>query len=294
MRNISMLLLLPITIFASSTTAYESDVIIPQALQSTQQSSSIQENLTQTESLDPQTPVYIEKRLPLPTDDDIIIPKALQENPSSQINESTSIEKIPTKDPQSIAIERVINQSNRESDIIIPKALQKNPIHREITITTEVLTPKTAMPIHQSVEIPQIQGTYVLSRGVERNKEIVNAMLFIEKLDDNDFGYYYVTKINHFPASGLPGIFHYDIIKKRFVNKVKETEFTTKPEENIEIKYDGKQLETIMAISVGKRAIIWDKVPDNYQADPSIIKALRDTKEVYTQVYKNNKSFLLD
>jgi hypothetical protein len=294
MRKTSLFLLLPIAIFANPNRTYESDVIIPKALQSSNISSINQTSpFTASPSKDSSTYI-IEQRLPLPVDEDIIIPKSFQDNPTyrAKTEEVVQPQEESIQSPQSVAISRVIQYQPTETvNMATPKMLEYTTNER--TITTEVLTPKTAMPIH-SVEIPQIQGTYILNRGVERNAKIDNAMLIIEKLDEDDFGYYYVSKIDKFPASGLPGIFHYDIIKKRFVNKVKETEFSTKTEENIEIKYDGKHLETILDISVGKRAILWDKVEGNCQADPSIINALRDVQDSYRQIYQNNKNFLLD
>ncbi len=300
MRNISFFLLIPLTVFAIP--AYEDDVIIPQALQNNNNhlinntTLPEEENIIYNNSSSNNTEVIYIQNTQSPSDypPDVIIPKALQNNPSPPTEEIMVTSPLPQA-PQSIAATRVMNHHEGNINNVVPKTVGTE--YGATTVTTQILTPKTAPSIEESyanVEIPQIQGTYVLQSGVERSASIDHAMMVIEKLDEDDFGYYYVRKIGQLPSSGFPGIFHYDRAKKKFVNKVKETENTTRNEENIEIKFDGVQLETILSISVGKRAIIWNKVDKNCQADPSLIKSLSDIKESYTQIYKNNKNYLFD
>lgn len=285
MRNISFFLLVPLTIFALP--VYDDDVIVPQAFQSDNASNAQeQENILYSSPSNDTEINYIQTiQSPSSYPDDVIVPQAFQTNPAPV----TEVVATPVQqNPQSIAAARVMNHQEVNVNSVVPKTFENE--YGTTTINTQILTPKTAKPI----EVPQIQGTYVLHSGVERSASIDHAMMVIEKLDEDDFGYYYVRKIGQLPSSGFPGIFHYDRIKKKFVNKVKDTEVSTRTEENIEIKFDGVQLETILSISVGKRAIIWNKVDENCQADPSLIKSLSDIKESYTQIYKNNKNYLFD
>ncbi len=287
MRNISFLFFLPLTLFATQE-LQDASFVETSYIQS-------QEELDSSPPIEEASITYIEKRLPLPSDPDIIIPSAFQDNPSYIKSEEPTtpvvIEAVQT-DPQSIAAERVIRGLSSSSEMVV----QPKEVIQYTTVQTQIIPPKTAQPIEdiKDIEIPQIQGTYILDKGVERNTNIDKAMMIIEKLDDDDFGYYYVRRIGEHPSTGYLGIFHYNRYKKRFVNKVKEDDVNTKELENIEIKFDGLQLETIQDIAYGQRAIIWNKVDENCQADPSLVKSLSDIKESYRQIYKNNKNFLVD
>lgn len=145
--------------------------------------------------------------------------------------------------------------------------------------------------------IPNIEGVYTLDRGVERNIPLKHAVLVIERLDFDDFGYYYATQMQSFPASSYYGIFHYNQQKNKFLNKTYETNTTTQLHDNITIKFDEKQLETIVSISVGKRAIIWNKVggakdTEQLSYDTILKDAIYEAKNSYLELYKKHPCFL--
>ena len=262
---------------------YESDVIIPKALQSTNQTV----NNTQQQTL---------KKA-----------NAKDNQAETLITTATSISK---KDKEMLGDNLVYGTLDVNSnDVIIPPSLQSKykketiktapkafPKNKPIVKTNNQTDTCQAIQIGDK-SIPNIEGVYVLARGTERNVAIKHALLTIERLDADDFGYYYVTQMQSFPATAYYGIFHYEKEKKRFINKIYETNTTTTTHDNIDIKYDDKQLETIVSINVGKRAILWDKVPGvkdykSLEYDPVLEEALKEAKASYLEIYKRHPCFL--
>ncbi|MCH9741485.1 MAG: hypothetical protein K0U38_11705 [Epsilonproteobacteria bacterium] len=234
-------------------------------------------------------------------DDDVIIPNVLRTDiiQPADTYEEVSLEGNHTE--ETVINETAISYSENidDSDIIIPKALQKNqnyqePSIKEVTPVVETTDSITQTYITQNYTVPNIEGIYTLNEGVERNIQVNNATLVIERLDDDDFGYYYITQLRSHSPTGYYGILHFDAEKNRFLNKTFESSTSTKLNDNIELTYDGKQLQTVLDISVGKRAIIWDKQQDNNTLQPTKVLqlALDEAKNSYIQIYKNNPSFL--
>lgn len=145
--------------------------------------------------------------------------------------------------------------------------------------------------------VPDINGIYTLDRGVERNIEIQKAILVVERLDLDDFGYYYITQLKSYPVNGYYGIFHFDQENQKFMSKIYDSNTTTNLRDNIVIKYDEDQLETIVSISVGKRAIIWNKEKDlkdtnELHLNSTLQDALDEAQDSYFQIYKKHPCFL--
>ena len=263
---------------------YESDVIIPKALQSTNQTL----NYTQQQ-----------------------IPKKANAK-DSQVNtlSSTPTTSISNKDKEMLGDNLVYGTLDVNSnDIIIPPSLQSK-YKKDIIKATPKAFPQNRPIIERDKQtdtcqaiqagdksIPNIEGVYVLAEGTERNVAIKHALLVIERLDADDFGYYYVTQIQSFPATAYYGIFHYEKEKKRFINKIYETNTTTTTYDNVDIKYDDQQLETVVSIDVGKRAILWNKVPGvkdhkSLEYNPILEEALKEAKASYLEIYKKHPCFL--
>jgi len=262
---------------------YESDVIIPKALQSTNQAV----NYTQQ-----QTPKKA---------------NAKDNQANTLITPATSISK---RDKEMFGDDIVYGTLDVNSnDVIIPPSLQSK-YKKEIIKATPKVFPQNRPIVdtdkqtdtYQAIQagdksIPNIEGVYILAEGTERNVAIKHALLTIERLDADDFGYYYVTQIQSFPATPYYGIFHYEKEKKRFVNKIYETDDTTTTYDNVDIKYDDQQLETVVSIDAGKRAILWNRVPGvkdykSLEYDPILEEALKEAKASYLEIYKKHPCFL--
>ena len=262
---------------------YESDVIIPKALQSTNQAV----NYTQQ-----QTPKKA---------------NAKNNQANTPITPATSISK---RDKEMLGDDIVYGTLDVNSnDVIIPPSLQSK-YKKEIIKATPKVFPQNRPIVDtdkqtdtcQAIQagdksIPNIEGVYILAEGTERNVAIKNALLTIERLDADDFGYYYVTQMQSFPATAYYGIFHYEKGKKRFINKIYETNTTTTTHDNVDIKYDDQQLETVVSIDAGKRAILWNRVPGvkdykSLEYDPILEEALKEAKASYLEIYKKHPCFL--
>ena len=262
---------------------YESDVIIPKALQSTNQAV----NYTQQ-----QTPKKA---------------NAKNNQANTPITPATSISK---RDKEMFGDDIVYGTLDVNSnDVIIPPSLQSK-YKKEIIKATPKVFPQNRPIVDtdkqtdtcQAIQagdksIPNIEGVYILAEGTERNVAIKNALLTIERLDTDDFGYYYVTQMQSFPATAYYGIFHYEKGKKRFINKIYETNTTTTTHDNVDIKYDDQQLETVVSIDAGKRAILWNRVPGvkdykSLEYDPILEEALKEAKASYLEIYKKHPCFL--
>jgi len=263
---------------------YESDVIIPKALQSTSQTV----NYTQQQTLK----------------------KVNAKDNQAKTLSSTPATSISKKDKEMLGDNLVYGTLDVNSNnVIIPPSLQSK-YKKEVIGVAPKVSPQNRPLIkadeqadsHQAIQvgdksIPNIEGVYVLAKGSERNVAIKHALLVVERLDADDFGYYYVTQMQSFPATAYYGIFHYKKEKKRFFNKIYETSATTTTRDNVDIKYDNQQLETIISIDVGERAILWNRVlgVKDYKSleyNPILEEALKEAKASYLEIYKKHPSFL--
>jgi len=139
-----------------------------------------------------------------------------------------------------------------------------------------------------------IDGTYVLKEGVYTNggivKKVTHAYMVIEKLSDEDFGYYYATQAEKYPANNDFGIYNYNDDERKFYKKIVLDEKSTKTElrENVELikTDDGVRLTSK---TNGAKIIKWERVPngESVTTDPALADAIRDAKESYTLIYKN-------
>ncbi len=140
---------------------------------------------------------------------------------------------------------------------------------------------------------PNIQGEYSFIQGTDLNvrKVIQEGYLVIEKLNDNNFGYYYTFKVEKATPKTFFGIFHY--YKGKFYQRAIKNEgsFETEDLKNTDIKTDGNKLELEISIEGGTLNILWEN--DNGGAVPfGIQKSLKEAKHDYEEIYKKNFSKL--
>jgi len=147
-----------------------------------------------------------------------------------------------------------------------------------------------------------IEGRYKLERGLymtgDINRgEINHAYMVIEKLDDNDFGYYFADKLRGKDTMSTFGVFHYDEDEKRFHQKFIDGNSFRVRKGGIEIitDDDGRLRLTIKQLG-GRKIIIWRKVKKDAIGviDDTIDNALKDAEDSYRQVYGAKREQVID
>ncbi len=155
---------------------------------------------------------------------------------------------------------------------------------------------------------PTLQGTYTLQEGNysyngkldRQSQNVVSSDLIIEKLDSDDYGYYFTMQIGNLTPTLNNGIFHKQNNKffKRIIyspnitkdsnitidsnisNPPLQTEIT---KDVINIKEDNNTLTINMKVGDGKINIIWTK--ESNSTTPKT-KKLKEAEHEYYKTYK--------
>jgi hypothetical protein len=171
----------------------------------------------------------------------------------------------------------VPKQPNTEATHTDPNSLPVSP-------QVSMLENRTAYEQNKSIA-PNISGTYELETGTDHHKNVSNAYMVIEKLNDQNYGYYYAVQDEKATANAFFGIFRYR--EGTFLNKVLDEGNVTTLNHNITLISEGQRLKLIVIGSFGKRTIIWSRVlEDNKTENKVLSEALADAKISYTQIYK--------
>ena len=129
----------------------------------------------------------------------------------------------------------------------------------------------------------ELQGNYRLEKGQisfgDIKKVINSSDLVIEKLSENDFGYYYTVKIEEHITDKYFGIFSYK--DGEYVQKVIADGGEVSYYDNIELIKEENRLKLTLKTNQGKRTIIWQK---NHETTPTV--ELLEAKKSYTIVCK--------
>ena len=158
--------------------------------------------------------------------------------------------------------------------------VQKNQIIAPTSNTNITTTTILEMPTQKNHEL---QGNYRLEKGQisfgDIRKVINSSNLVIEKLSENDFGYYYTVKIEEHITDKYFGIFSYK--DGEYVQKVISDGGEVSYYDNIELIKEENGLKLTLKTNQGKRTIIWQK---NHESTPTadLLKA----KKIYTNVCK--------
>ena len=136
-----------------------------------------------------------------------------------------------------------------------------------------------------------IEGRYEIQRGLylhgEIHREITHAYIVIEKLDEDDFGYYYALKSGDTAVNSYFGIFHYSADEKKFYFKLLEGEKSTL-RGGLDIVKDGDKIKLTVQMPVGKRVIIFKRAKEiNIEQALILDDAMKEARENYIQVYKD-------
>jgi hypothetical protein len=138
----------------------------------------------------------------------------------------------------------------------------------------------------EAIDVSDISGTYELEKGVDNYKTITKANMIIEKLDHQNFGYYYAVQDEKATPNAFFGIFR--LKNGTYYSKVIESETTTSLNSNIKLIIEDERLKLTVLTSYGRRIIVWSKVVDKTLIqDKELDEAMLDAKNSYTQIYKN-------
>lgn len=166
------------------------------------------------------------------------------------------------------------------------------------TVLKEPLKEKAAPRITKTIieeksTIPNISGTYNLVEGsfIYKNgslalkNKIQDSSIVIEKLDENDFGFYYVTKVEGLHTEGYFGGFTYK--DGQFYQKVIDYPTTnTTLRDNINLSSTKDSLNLTVNTINATRVIHWEKQANDTKPNSSIITALNEEKKAYVQLFK--------
>ncbi len=143
---------------------------------------------------------------------------------------------------------------------------------------------------------PDIQGKYRLVQGTKSfgsgvRKMMEEGYLVIEKLNDNNFGYYYAFSVEKSSPLSFFGIFNYD--KGEFHQRVIKDEgaLTTENLTNTKIVTNGNQLGLDVNIEGGSVSSMWE-YDSSESFSPKIQKSLNEAKKDYKEIYKDKFSQL--
>ena len=239
-----------------ATNQYAEDVIVPEYFSSTKNHTNYVEEIiipeTDSSPISEEaifvTEDYINKNIP--SSDDIIIPESFKKNKETSINTLTDV----------ISQEPIIEVSTTQNNII-----------------------------DKDTDIPDLDyaGYYNLLKGSTHlggNFQQLNyGFLVIEKLDENDFGFYYVIQKGNSAPNNRYGIFHYK--KGKFFQKFLDD---SPLRDNVKVLKSGLELSTMITGNLGEYNLHWQEVSANdiNSLSSKLQEYLKDTKENYRQIYK--------
>jgi hypothetical protein len=166
-------------------------------------------------------------------------------------------------------------------------ALKKPSIVEKAPNLSKVITKlKTSMP-DISGNYSLVKGAYIYSNGSLALQNTIEASsLVIEKLDQNNFGYYYVTKIEGLTTQGYFGGFTYK--DGQFYQKVINYPTTdTTLRDNINLTSTKNSLKLTVNTINAKRIIHWKKEKNLNNTHVSLAPALKEEKKAYLELFKD-------
>jgi len=157
-------------------------------------------------------------------------------------------------------------------------------------IPTQTISEPSTPIIKESV-MPNIEGIFNLiegsykynSDGLTFKHDIKVSSIIIEKLTENEFGYYYVTKLDGLTTNSYFGGFLFK--EGKFYQKViDDSTHKISLIDNIRLTKFRNTLRLTIRTANAKRDIFWKK---SETADPSIAKELEEERKAYISFYKN-------
>ena len=215
--------------------------------------------------------------------EDVIIPEYF----SSTVKENTSV-----------INNEIATNIHSTDDIIVPESFKKNKetsISNEINVISEEPITQTNTSaidiIDNDTDIPNqnYTGHYNLLKGSTSLggsfQQLDYGFLVIEELDENDFGFYYVIQKGDNAPTNRYGILHYK--DGRFFQKFLDG---SPLRDNVNLLKSGMELSTKSSGNLGDYDIQWieGSAEDINSLSPRLQTYLKDSKESYKQIYKDN------
>jgi hypothetical protein len=168
---------------------------------------------------------------------------------------------------------------------------------------------KKTMPQPKSVTKPKLEGRYTLKKGIYSysansaiNKNITTSDLVIEKLDNDDYGYYFTMQVENLIPTQEYGIFHKqgDKYFKRIIystnitkdsnisidSNISDEHLQTEITDEVSIIQDKDTLKISMKIRDGKMVIIWTRDTDSTTLPADADIELKRAEHEYIKTYK--------
>jgi len=161
------------------------------------------------------------------------------------------------------------------------------PVETTVKINnTPEISSKNILLNENNNDINNYEGSYHFVKGTDSLKGIYenidDGYLVIEKLDEDDYGFYYVEQSNKYSPNSKFGIFHYE--NNRFYQKFLDG---SENRDNVKLVQFDNKLETTINTVRGTQAIQWKKT---FEVTPmlseKLMTALKNAKENYRQIYK--------
>lgn len=257
----------------------EGDIIIPESFKHTV-------TIPTTPPLVIENYIIDEEIIEETIEDELIIPESFKKSKHLTLENLSEAGSLPstTFDPKEtpISATKIHDHMNEWKKEIIEAEVTEEPVKINKPLLQE---------IDKDLDFPleNYEGTYRFVKGTTslagQITTLTEGLLFIEKLDENDFGFYYVIQRNEMAPTEKYGILHYK--KERFFLK-----FIGDPihRDNVKIKKSASQLETDMWDDKGEHAIQWElgSEEDINRLSPQLKAAFDIAKDNYTQIFKNN------
>jgi hypothetical protein len=140
---------------------------------------------------------------------------------------------------------------------------------------------------------PSIEGVYTLiegsyiykNHGLAFKSKIEKSYIVIEKLDEKNFGYYYITKLHGISTQSYFGGFTYREGKffQRIIDYQRGGSILR---DNLTLNKENDILQLMVKTMDGKRVMIWKKQTQIKIADKALYTALKEEEKVYKTLYK--------
>jgi len=142
-----------------------------------------------------------------------------------------------------------------------------------------------------NTRIPNIEGTFNLIEGVYKydsdgltfKHKVKASSIIIEQLSENEFGYYYITKLDGLTTNSYFGGFLFK--EGKFYQKIiDDSTSKTSLVDNIRLTKFRDTLRLTIKTADAKRDIFWRR---SEEPDQSLISELEEERKAYISFYRN-------
>ena len=131
-----------------------------------------------------------------------------------------------------------------------------------------------------------VEGSYIYKKeGLAFKNKIEKSYIVIEQLDEINFGYYYITKLENLEIQGFFGGFTYRDNKfyQRIINYGKQGSILR---DNVKLIKKDNILQLMVKTLDGKRVMIWKQEEQLRIKDKPTFTALKNEEKAYHELYR--------